>query len=149
MSRTDSAAIAVSYAGLGAMIAGIFGLYFRHALFASGPWIAVQVAAALLMLWARITFGGRSFHAGANPTEGGLVTAGPYAFLRHPIYAAILWFAWTGVFMHLSFVNAALGLLLTLGAAMRIAMEERELRARYPDYAAYASRTRRVIPFVL
>jgi protein-S-isoprenylcysteine O-methyltransferase Ste14 len=34
---------------------------------------------------ARVTFGGRSFHVGANPTEGGLVTKGPYRFVRHPI----------------------------------------------------------------
>jgi len=44
------------------------------------------------MLWARLTFGGRSFHAGANPTAGGVVTTGPYRFVRHPIYAAILYF---------------------------------------------------------
>jgi hypothetical protein len=41
-----------------------------------------------------LTFGARSFHAGANPTDGGVVTAGPYRFFRHPIYAAILYFLW-------------------------------------------------------
>ena len=48
------------------------------------------------MVAARITFGRRSFHAAANPTEGGLVTTGPYAYIRHPIYAAILYFVWAG-----------------------------------------------------
>src|SRR5262245_36894731 len=59
--------------------------------------IAVQVAAGALMLWARLTFRVRSFHAGADPTPGGLVTTGPYRFVRHPIYTAILLFVWAGV----------------------------------------------------
>ena len=49
------------------------------------------------MLWARLTFGWRSFHAGARPTEGGIVTRGPYHWVRHPIYLAILLFTWAGV----------------------------------------------------
>ena len=53
--------------------------------------IIVQVLAVLLMLWARVTFGRRSFHASADPTEGGLITTGPYHYLRHPIYAAVLY----------------------------------------------------------
>ena len=58
-------------------------LYYTHALFGTGPLtITVQAAAALLMIWARLTFGMRSFHASANPTEGGLVTRGPYRWLR-------------------------------------------------------------------
>lgn len=38
---------------------------------------ALQVLAVLLMVWARVTFGARSFHASAGPTEGQLVTTGP------------------------------------------------------------------------
>ena len=64
----------------------------RQELFAgSAPGLVVQVFAIGLMIAARITFGLRSFHAAANPTAGGLVTRGPYALLRHPIYAAVLY----------------------------------------------------------
>jgi len=46
-------------------------LLLRHSLFAAIPiGIALQVLAALLMVWARLTFGLRSFHAAANPTAG-------------------------------------------------------------------------------
>ena len=80
----------LSLFGLLLMIVGAVGLVFTGHLFARVPWaIAVQVVAAALMLWARVTFGARSFHASANPTEGGLVTSGPYHFIRHPIYTAI------------------------------------------------------------
>jgi protein-S-isoprenylcysteine O-methyltransferase Ste14 len=133
-----------------ALIGTVAVLFVRHALFADHPvGIAVQVAAVLLMLWARVTFGLRSFHAAANPTEGGIVTSGPYRFLRHPIYAAVLYFVWAGVATHASAVTVALGVLATLATAVRIWAEEQLLAERYPDYAAYAARTKRVVPFVL
>src|SRR5512143_586758 len=75
--------------------------------------ITIQIIAALLMVWARLTFGIRSFHGTANPTAGGLVTTGPYRYIRHPIYAAILYFFWAGIAAHPSRVTVAVGLLAT------------------------------------
>ena len=82
----------------------------RHALFGDNPVaILIQVLAALLMLWARLTLGWRSFHAAANPTSGGIITTGPYRFFRHPIYAAIVYFVWAGVFSQASILTGVLG----------------------------------------
>ena len=78
--------------------------------------IAVQAAAIVLMVWARLTFGRRSFHAAANPTSGGLVTSGPYRFVRHPIYAAACYFVWAGALDHRSLTAVLGALLLTAGA---------------------------------
>ena len=140
----------LSIVALAAIIPSAGILLFRQELLARGPVaIGVQVLAAGLMLWARATFGMRSFHGAANPTAGGLVTKGPYAFLRHPIYAAILWFVWAGVLTHVSVVAVALGLIVTAGTAVRIVAEERLLPGLYPEYSEYAARTKRVIPFVL
>lgn len=111
--------------------------------------IAMQGLAALLMLWARLTFGRRSFHAAANPTKGGLVTTGPYRFLRHPIYAFIFYFVWAGVLSHFSLANFLLGLIATIAVAVRIIAEEHFLLKQYPEYTAYAARTKRIIPFLL
>lgn len=110
--------------------------------------IALQVAAVALMIWARVTFGRRSFHAGGDPTEGELVTSGPYRYVRHPIYAAVLYFLWAGVLTHLSVESIGIGFLGIAGVAMRVYVEEKLLRERYPAYEAYAQRTRRFIPFV-
>jgi protein-S-isoprenylcysteine O-methyltransferase Ste14 len=140
-------------ASLGAtvvLVIATVSLFTRHGLFATGaPLVAGQVAAGLLMLWARLTFGVRSFHAGANPTEGGIVTRGPYRFVRHPIYAAILLFVWAGIASHVDAINLGLGAGITLAIAARIATEERLLGETYPEYREYAARTPRVIPFVL
>jgi protein-S-isoprenylcysteine O-methyltransferase Ste14 len=132
------------------LLLAIVGLFYAHSLLGHGPVsIGLQVAAILLMVWARLTFGLRSFHYAANPTEGGLVTTGPYRYLRHPIYAAALLFVWTGVAVNASFLSVALGLVATAMLALRIASEERLVRTRYPEYEDYARRTKRVIPFIL
>ena len=133
------------------VLAGVVvALFQRRALFSHRPLaIALQAAAVALMLWARVTFGRRSFHAAANPTEGGLVTRGPYRWWRHPIYAAVLLFLWTGVLATgptpLTLLLAAVG---TAATAVRILAEERLMRGTYPAYDAYAARTKRLVPFL-
>ena len=105
--------------------------------------------AFLLMLWARITFGSRSFHASANPTDGGLITTGPYRFFRHPIYAAVFYFIWAGAIGHFSVLSIALAITATFFIGVRIYAEEMLLKEKYPDYSAYAAKTKRIIPYIL
>jgi protein-S-isoprenylcysteine O-methyltransferase Ste14 len=132
------------------MLAGLLWLVARREVLArSLPAVAVQVAAVALMIAARLTFGLRSFHAAANPTAGGLVTRGPYHWLRHPIYAAILYFTWSTALDYHSVQSFAAALLVTAGASIRMYAEESLLMTMYPEYATYRARTARVIPFVL
>lgn len=139
-----------SFVGFFAMVASLIALLWGHSLFGESPIpIGVQILAFSLMVWARVTFGGRSFHASASPTEGGIVTSGPYRYVRHPIYAAVLYFTWGGVLSHFSIVNLALGICAVAGAGLRIAAEEKLLVERYPEYNEYANRTKRIIPFLI
>lgn len=142
--------VIASVAGYLVLVAGLMGLIFAHSVIAVGiPAIAVQVLGLALMVWARLTFRARSFHFAANPTEGGLVTTGPYRFVRHPIYSAILVAAVPAVLTHLSWQNVVFGTVMLLGIAIRIAAEERLVTERYPEYVEYAKRTKRLVPFVI
>ncbi len=139
----------ISLVALLAMVLALVALWARHSLFSFSPIvILVQCAAVALMAWARITFGIRSFHAPANPTAGGLVTTGPYHFIRHPIYTAVALFGWAGVLAHWSGINALLGMLLLVGALVRMLCEERLVAATYPDYQEYARGTKRMVPYI-
>lgn len=140
---------ALSILALVVMVAGIWGLYFTRALFSGSlVVIAFQVVGFLLMIWARITFGRRSFHAAANPTAGGLVRTGPYRYLRHPIYTAVLLFTWPPA-IHSGLPPAlAFAALISAGAVIRMLCEEYLLVQQYPDYRDYAATTKRMIPFV-
>lgn len=139
----------VSLFGLLVMAAAIIGLYAAGSLISALPaTVALQAAAIALSIWARLTFGARSFHASAGPTEGGLVTTGPYRWIRHPIYAAACLFGWAGIATRPAATNLALGALLVAGALIRILCEERLVTRQYPAYAEYAKTTKRMIPFV-
>ncbi len=140
---------ACSVVGLLFMIGGVLGLLEAGLLFSASPVaIAVQAAAAALMVWARLTFGRRSFHPTAEPTHGGLVTSGPYHWIRHPIYTALSLFAVAGAFAHRSMLGVALSSLVFAGAVVRMLAEERALLRRFPEYGAYRARTSRMIPRV-
>ncbi|MEP7066899.1 MAG: methyltransferase [Gemmatimonadota bacterium] len=135
------------------LIGCIVLLLKQHALIASTPiGLALQALAVALMLWARVTFGVRSFHAPANPTAGGLITTGPYRYWRHPIYAAALLFVWSGELGRgtaPTMVDLALVFFATAMTVVRVQAEEQLLRISMPEYAGYAARTKRFIPFVL
>jgi len=112
------------------------------------PAIVAQVAAFALMLWARRTFGRRSFHLSADPTDGGLVTTGPYRFVRHPIYTAVCIFVWAALLGSPSIQTLLFAVLVTIGAVIRIFCEEHSLVRQYPEYKSYSRKTKRMIPFV-
>lgn len=132
------------------MIGGLIGLIALRAIVSPNPLVILAQAAAVgLITWARITFGRRSFHVAANPTLGGLVTSGPYRYIRHPIYTAMCLFAGASIVAHASLATAACGLLMAAAAAMRMYCEETLLVQSYPEYIQYAARTRRMIPFLL
>lgn len=132
------------------LMAAAAALVFRGALLGTGPVsISLQLLGLALMLWARLTFGLRSFHYAANPTQGGLVTRGPYRYVRNPIYAAAWLIIWTGVAVHWSPMNGLLAAVVAVTLLVRIACEERLLRAAYPEYAEYSRKTARLVPFVV
>ena len=140
----------VSLGGFFIAVVALVILVFEDSLFATGyVLLALQALSVCLMLWARTTFGKRSFHAAADPTEGGLVTTGPYKYIRHPIYASILYFLWAGIYSHFSDFTLILGIVATLGISLRIFAEEQLVVVQYPQYAEYAARTKRIIPYIL
>jgi protein-S-isoprenylcysteine O-methyltransferase Ste14 len=101
---------ALSIVGYLGMVGGVIAQFATGNLFSSSPVvIAVQVGAALLFLWARLTFGWRSYHVVADPTKGGLVTSGPYRLIRHPIYTAMSVLSAAGVIAHWSWASGLLG----------------------------------------
>jgi protein-S-isoprenylcysteine O-methyltransferase Ste14 len=82
-------------------------------------------------------------------TDTELVTSGPYAMIRHPIYSGIL----------LMMVGTAVGLLpawwLVAAAAgiyffVTARAEERYMAERFPEtYPAYRARTKMLVPFLI
>ena len=115
---------------------------------ASAPIIAGQVLAVIINLSARVAFRKQQFRLTADPGSGALVRNGPYRLIRHPMYAGALLFIWVSIFGHWTPLNVIIGVVVTAVVLLRISVEEKLLRERYPDYAAYALHAKRIIPFI-
>jgi len=111
--------------------------------------IVAQFLAAGIMIWARRSFPAKTFRVDAAPSAESVIRRGPYRWIRHPMYFAALLFIWAAVLSHLSLWTVGIGAVVTIIAALRIVFEERFLRDRYPEYAAYAQVTKAVIPYVI
>ena len=111
--------------------------------------IAAQLLAVGIMMWARRSFPTKTFRVDATPSAETVIRRGPYRLIRHPMYSAALLFIWAAVLSHLSLWTVAIGAFVTIIAALRIVFEERFLRSRYPEYAAYAQVTKAIVPYVI
>ena len=104
----------------------------------------------LLALWARVSLG-RNWSGRVMLKEGHeLVTSGPYAWVRHPIYTAFL-AMFLGTAMQSGALGAYLGVVLVfISCWIKLKREERLMLKEFPDtYPAYAVRVKRLIPFVI
>jgi protein-S-isoprenylcysteine O-methyltransferase Ste14 len=138
-----------SLIAFGIALLGILFLFEKNYIFSDNPiTIIIQICSAVLMIWARITFGFRSFHATANTTKGELVTNGPYHWFRHPIYAAVIYFFAACIISYPFIETIAAVILISGGLFGRMLLEEKSLFATYKEYAVYSKKTKRIIPFL-
>jgi protein-S-isoprenylcysteine O-methyltransferase Ste14 len=117
------------------------------------PWLQAAGALCILLNGAGTwwTFRENTFAAPVVKIQEGqkVIDTGPYAFVRHPMYASTL-FLFIGVPLLLgSWLGLAFAAMIVLGLAWRAVREENTLRAELPGYDAYAARVRyRLVPFV-
>jgi protein-S-isoprenylcysteine O-methyltransferase Ste14 len=78
-----------------------------------------------------------------------LVTKGPYKYIRHPLYASLLYLAW-GIFLkQIGTLSTALVILVSLTLFLTAVYEEREnLRIFGNEYAQYIRQTKRFFPYL-
>jgi len=113
------------------------------------PALALLALAVALGLWTLFHNRPGNFNIRPEPKASGrLVTAGPYRYMRNPMYSAVLLFAAAEVVAYADMRKIACWLLLALVLLAKALLEERALRALFPGYAAYAQRVRRFIPGV-
>lgn len=78
-----------------------------------------------------------------------LVTVGVYRYIRHPLYASLLYLTWGAALKDLSAGTVTLALAATVFLVATAKAEETENLVRFGDaYREYMARTRLFIPFV-
>lgn len=135
--------VAVQFAALGLIAA-------TGPLFPASPWLlAVEIAGLLLGVWAILAMGIGNFNI--TPDVKGrsrLVTAGPYALVRHPMYAALLLTTLPLALDSLAPVRVGLWVVLLVDLVLKLNYEEGLLKAAHPGYAEYVEKSWRLVPFL-
>lgn len=115
----------------------------------SPPALALLACAIMLGLWAVAHNRPGNFNIRPEPKSfARLVTSGPYRYMRNPMYSALLLFGAAEVVAYRDLWKIACWIALALVLLAKAMLEERGLRALFPEYAAYARRVRRFIPGV-
>jgi len=141
----------------GAAQTAIFCVYAAAYLLVPGPVLfaggaprvagAVLCAAGLLLMLASVWTLRRVIQVAPEPrADAHLVTRGPYAALRHPIYTGILLVVAGLCLRHPTWLVVALTLGVFAYLALKVQLEERLLLARYPGYADYRARSWGLVP---
>lgn len=105
-------------------------------------------AAGALLLLAFVTLG-RSLTPFPRPLEDAeLKRNGPYAFMRHPIYTAVIVGSFGWALLWASGAGVAVAVVVALFMDRKATREERWLVEQFPGYVAYRARVRKLIPWV-
>ena len=119
--------------------------YERIALY---PGALLILAGGCLFLAGILKLGSRLTPLPHPKDNATLVKTGPYAIVRHPIYAGgtLLAFGWA--FLVHGWLTLLYAAVLTVFLDIKSAREERWLVERYSDYLKYRKRVRKLIPFI-
>ncbi len=116
--------------------------------------VAMLAGCALIALGTAILFAGIrrlgvSLSALPKPVDNGvLIEDGVYAYVRHPIYLGVILVGLGYSVAMDALVALIVAVILAVFLDLKSRHEETLLRQRYPDYAAYAARTKRFVPYV-
>jgi protein-S-isoprenylcysteine O-methyltransferase Ste14 len=111
------------------------------------PALALLACSIALGIWTLTHNRPGNFNIRPEPKASGrLVTNGPYRWVRHPMYGALLLFAAAEVIACDDTWKVAGWCALAVVLYAKSVVEERGLREKYADYARYSQRVRRFIP---
>jgi protein-S-isoprenylcysteine O-methyltransferase Ste14 len=111
---------------------------------------AVTIAGLLFAVWAREHLGRNWSRSVTIKQDHDLITTGPYAVVRHPIYTGIL-AGFLGMAIAISQVRGFIVFLLIFVAFwIKFRMEEQWMRSQFGEaYATYARQTAALVPYLL
>ncbi len=111
--------------------------------------LMLTVLGLILAIWARISLGRNWSGSVTVKKDHELVETGPYAYMRHPIYTALL-LMFLGTALALETFGGFLGFILFfMGFWIKLLQEEHLMRKQFPtEYPSYEKRVKRLIPFI-
>lgn len=117
----------------------------------NSPLVIFYIAGWILGIWSILAMGIGNINAGPDPLPAGrLVSRGPYAVIRHPMYAAILLVFTPLLFDQFTIPRLFIMMVLIINLLLKIRYEEKQMNLSYCNkYREYSAGTWQLIPYVL
>ena len=80
--------------------------------------------------------------------DAALACSGPYRWIRHPMYSALLTGTIVPIFENPGWINSIFWFILLIDLLVKLRIEEGFLKKRFKDYQAYSEKTWRLIPLI-
>jgi protein-S-isoprenylcysteine O-methyltransferase Ste14 len=113
------------------------------------PWLFLLMTSILLGIWSVMTMRIRRLKIFPEPaTDAQLVTTGPYRYIRHPMYTAVLLFSLALLVNHFTWTRLAVWLVLLTDLLVKLSYEEKLMAERFKEYSSYREKTWGLIPGV-
>jgi len=77
-----------------------------------------------------------------------LIKTGPYKYIRHPMYSAVLLFCLGFFLTNIWSMTAIIYLSLIIILNLKIIYEEKLLNIAFSNYKSYAKKTKKLIPYI-
>lgn len=110
---------------------------------------AFIILSILLVFWAIATMKKSKLRILPEPSpHATLITDGPYRFIRHPMYTAILMGS-VGLLIHqFTWLRLSIVIALAIVLVAKLTWEERMLLQKFEAYRDYMRRSKRLLPFI-
>ena len=125
-------------------------------LITTGPWIAASMEFLVLEMlgiffgfWALLTMKLRNLSVLPEIKPNSfLQTGGPYRWVRHPMYSALLLVMLVLVLEEFTYWRGLVWLILSLDLFLKLQYEEELLVNKFFEYRVYQSKTSKLIPWI-
>ena len=109
--------------------------------------LLIELSGLFLGIWAVITMRVGYFNIAPEPlTWSKMVSRGPYRFVRHPMYLALLITTLPLVISDFSSLRLVFWFILLVDLVIKMRYEEGLLQEQFPEYIHYQTQTARVLP---
>lgn len=122
-----------------ALYSDVWGGYFQN---------SIMIAGAILGLWAIILMKLRVNIFPEVRSSQELYTNGPYRYIRHPMYMAVLMVTISWVFNRFDLITVSMWILLLIDLILKLRYEEELLKKEFDSYESYMKKTKRLLPYL-
>lgn len=107
-----------------------------------------EICLCILGLWAALLMN-KNFSILPRPAKNSsLIKSGPFKYIRHPIYTAVILLSLIWIAGKFSFINLSVWIFLLVILLIKINYEEKLLSVKFEGYTDYITETKKLIPFI-